>query len=107
MDELIQVTRAATVDDPYGDPVPGVFVDHLALVGKFAPSNPSEPIEVGRNTVITGGTVYVRVSTVPDVVASDHAVIRGVEYEIDGEIGVWRRASGFGVQFAVRRVGQG
>ena len=103
-DETVTIRRASTVMDPYGDEVPGPFTDHLALVGKVAPSNPAEPVEVGRNTVITGGTVYVRSDTIPDVKVTDRAVIRGVEYEIDGEVGVWRRSTGFGVQFAVKAV---
>lgn len=103
MDEPIQITRATSATDPYGDPIPDVYANSVLLSGKFAPNNPSEPVEVGRNTVITGGTVYVRTPTIPDVKATDHAVIRGVEYEIDGEVGVWRRSSGFGIQFAVKR----
>lgn len=103
-DEVIQIRRAAESTDPYGDPIPGTFTDHVVLVGKFAPNNPTEPVEVGRNAVITGGTVYVRTAAVPDVVSTDRAVIRGVELEIDGEIGVWRRNSGFGIQFAVKKV---
>lgn len=101
-DETIQITRATVTTDPYGDPVPGAFKDHLALVGKFAPNNPEEAAEVGRNAVIHGGTVYARTSTQPDVQATDRAVIRGVEYEIDGEVGFWRRSTGWGVQFAVK-----
>lgn len=107
-DETIQIRRAAAATDPYGDPIPGGYADHVALVGKFSPNNPAEAAEVGRNAVITGGTVYVRdLASPPDVVASDRAVIRGVTYEIDGDVGVWRRSAGFAVQFAVKRAGEG
>ena len=100
----METWRAGSATDPYGDPVPGTYAKKLTLAGRFAPNNPSEPVEVGRNTVITNGTVYARTATVPDVLATDRAVIRGVAYEIDGEIGVWRRDAGFGIQFAVKRV---
>ena len=103
-DETIQIKRATSTTDPYGDPVPGAYANHVALLGKFAPNNPGEPAEVGRNAVITGGTVYVRAESIPDVKPTDRAVVRGVVYDIDGEIGVWRRSSGFGVQFAVKAV---
>lgn len=102
--ETIQITRAGSATDEYGDPIPGEYANHLALAGRFAPNNPAEPVEVGRNAVITGGTVYVRdLASPPDVLPTDRAVIRGVTYEIDGEIGVWRRNTGFAVQFAVKK----
>ncbi len=103
--EDIVIRRASSTTDEYGDPVPGTFADHLTLSGKFAPNNPSEPVEVGRNAVITGGTVYVRgLASKPDVTSEDRAKIRGVELEIDGEIGAWLRADTWAVQFAVKAV---
>lgn len=103
--EVIEVHRASMVLDTYGDEVPGPFVKVLELVGRFAPNNPAEPVEVGRNAVITGGTVYVRgLSAVPDVRATDRALVRGALFDIDGEVGVWRRSSDWGVQFAVKAV---
>ena len=104
-DEQVTIMRASASDDAYGDPSPGKLVQHLSLVGKFAPNNPDEPVEVGRTAVIKGGTVYARLPSVPDIRATDSAVIRGVTYAIDGEVGVWRGHSGFGVQFAVKAVG--
>lgn len=106
MNESIVIRRAGSAADEYGDPIPGVFTDYLTLSGKFAPNNPAEPVEVGRNAVITGGTVYVRdLPARPDVKATDRAVIRGVELEIDGEIGAWLRSGSWGIQFAVKKVG--
>lgn len=103
MSETIQIRRAAAATDEYGDPIPGTFSDHVALAGKFAPKNPSEPVEVGRNAVLTGGTVYVRdLAAPPDVKPTDRARVRGVDYEIDGEIGVWQRSASWAVQFAVK-----
>lgn len=105
MSETIQIRRATAATDEYGDPIPGTFSDHVALAGKFAPKNPSEPVEVGRNAVLTGGTVYVRdLAAPPDVMPTDRARIRGVDYEIDGEIGVWQRSVSWAVQFAVKAI---
>lgn len=103
--EPIVVRRASAQTDEYGDPIPGAFADHLTLQGKFAPNNPAEPVEVGRNAVITGGTVYVRdLPTKPDVADTDRVNIRGVEFEIDGEVGAWLRADTWAVQFAVKAI---
>lgn len=91
--------------DEYGDPIPGDFAEHLRFDAKFAPNNSSEPVEVGRNAVITGGTVYVRdLSAPPDVVAQDRARILGVDYELEGDIGPWQRRDTWGIQFAVKKV---
>lgn len=103
VNEAVEIWRAGSATDDYGDPIPGVFAKHLTLSGKFAPNNPAEPVEVGRNAVITGGTVYVRdLPSVPDIRPTDRARVRGVEYEIDGEVGVWRRSASFAIQFAVK-----
>ena len=105
VNEDVEIWRAGSATDDYGDTIPGVYAKHLTLSGKFAPNNPAEPVEVGRNAVITGGTVYVRdLSSVPDVRATDRAKIRGIFYEIDGKVGAWRRSSSFAVQFAVKAV---
>ncbi len=103
--EMVEIWRATTVDDAYGDPVPGVWSKLSDQVARFAPSNPAEPVEVGRNAVITGGVVYIRdLPSVPDIRATDRAKVRGVMLDIDGEVGVWRRSSDWGVQFAVKAV---
>lgn len=103
--EPIIICRAVTVTNPDGDPVSSTWAEHLDFTGKFAPSNPSEPLEVGRNTVITGGKVYIRdLPTRPDITADDRAVIRGVEYAIDGEAGAWLRQETWAIEFAVKAV---
>lgn len=101
--EPIKILRASTVTNADGDPVSDAWDDHLDLEGKFAPSNPSEPLQVGRNTVISGGTVYIRdLATRPDIAATDRVVIRESEFAIDGEVGAWFRAESWAVQFAVK-----
>lgn len=101
--EPVIIRRALRVLNPDGDPVGTDWADHITLSAKFAPSNPSEALEVGKNTVITGGTVYARdLSVRPDITSEDRASVRGVEYEIDGEIGVWLRHDTWAIQFAIR-----
>lgn len=103
-EDLVQIRRAATSTDPYGDPVPGDYADHILLSGRFAPSPPAEPVEVGRNAILSKGIVYVRdLPSPPDIEATDRASIRGVEYELDGDVGVWRRDDSWAIQFAVKR----
>ena len=103
--ETVEVWRAGSATDPYGDPVPGVWSKQASYDAVLGPSNPSEPVEVGRNAVITGGTVYIRdLLSVPDIRATDRAKVRDVMFEIDGEVGVWRRSDSYAVQFAIKRV---
>lgn len=103
-DETIATLRYADAEDAYGDPIPGDYSHHLTVVAKVAPNNPSEPVEVGRNAVITGGTVYIRTLTELDISSEDRVSIRGVTYEIDGEVGLWRRRFGLGYQFAFKKL---
>lgn len=101
--EPVVIRREVVTSNPDGDPITSGWVDHLTLEAKFAPSNPGEPSEIGRDAVITGGVVYVRdLSSRPDITAYDRVVIRGVEYPIDGEIGAWLREDMWAVQFAVK-----
>lgn len=103
--EPVTIRRTTSATNPDGDPIPGAWADHLTLNVKFAPANPSEPFEVGRNAVISGGVVYIRdLQSRPDIKDTDRAVFRGVEYAIDGEIGAWLREDTWAVQFALKRV---
>lgn len=103
--EPIKIRRAGVATNPDGDPITGAWQDHITLDGKFAPANPSEPFEIGRNAVISGGAIYIRdLLSRPDILDTDHAVVRGVEFEIDGEVGVWLREDTWAVQFAIQRV---
>lgn len=100
----IDVYRATDTEDEYGDPQPGTFTKGITLLGLFAPSNPSEALEPGKNTVISGGVVYVRTSTKPDVRPTDQVEVAGKRYDIDGDIGHWDGMAGYrGLQFAVKR----
>ncbi|KTR77997.1 hypothetical protein NS234_04830 [Microbacterium oxydans] len=99
------IRRAAEVLNPDGDPIPAAWHDHITLDGKFAPANPSEPFEIGRTAVISDGVIFIRdLLSRPDILDTDHAVVRGVEFEIDGEVGAWLRKETWAVQFAIKRV---
>lgn len=101
----IMILRSVTEYDALGDPIRSEFQDHLPLTVKFAPSNSTEPVEVGRKSVITGGTVYARdLDTVPDVDARDRVRIMGDVFEIEGDIGKWLRKDTWAIQFGVKAV---
>ncbi len=97
-------TRTPGADDRYGNPTytwADAAVDGCAV----APRSSAEPAQVGRSAVITGLTVYLPTGT--EIGPHDRLVIRGTEYEIEGEPGDWRNPySGRrpGIEVAVRRV---
>lgn len=105
--EPIIVYRAVTEDDAYGDPKPVGPVSSWPVwntfQGMFGPSNPSEPLEVGDNKVISGGEVYIRGVVPTGILASDAVGIRGRRFLVDGEVGSWSGYDGYrGDQFAVK-----
>ena len=100
------LARAQTGTDRYGKPefgwpLPGAEVGGCAV----APRTSTEPVEVGRQSVITGLTVYM-----PSWVTLspyDRLIVRGVTYRVEGEPGEWRSPfSGWepGIEVAVTRV---
>lgn len=102
---VIGLWRATAAEDEYGDPVPGEFELIDVLEALYAPSNPGEQVDVGRNQVITGGVVYVRTPVRPDIRATDQVEVENVRLGIDGEVGHWDGPSGYkGCQFAVKAV---
>ena len=83
------LTRAQTGTDRYGKPAydwpgPGVEVTGCAV----APRTSAEPLEVGRQAVITGLTVYM--PSWVTVGPYDRLIVRGVTYRVEGEPGQWR-----------------
>ncbi len=104
MTETVTILRYTEGTDAYGDPIPGEYLPHLTVDAKVAPNNPAEPVEVGRNAVITGGTVYIRNPEVLDITSEDRVRVRGADFEINGEVGVWRRSGEFGHQFAYQKI---
>ena len=104
MTGTVTILRYTEGTDPYGDPIPGEYLPHLTVEARVAPNNPSEPVEVGRNAVITGGTIYIRDKEVLDITSEDRVEVHGKVYEIDGEVGIWPRSREYGHQFAYKKL---
>lgn len=103
--QTIVIQRATPTTDEYGDTVEGTFTDHLTVAGYYAPNNSTEPVEVGRNAVITGATLYVYADSRPDIQPNDRAVIIEGTFNIEGEVGFWGDEYGpVGYQFAIKKV---
>lgn len=103
--QTIQVQRAAAVTDGYGDTVLGEFTTIASVDGYYAPSNSTEPIQIGRNAVVTGATIYVEAESRPDIQPQDRIIVEEGIFEIEGEIGFWSDEYGpAGYQFAVKTI---
>lgn len=87
-----QITRRRPVPagaDVYGNPV-FTWAESTVDGAAFAPEQASsEPTEVGRASIVTQPTLYF-VGSRPDITARDRVVVRGVEFEVDGDPADWR-----------------
>ena len=99
----IDVYRWTTTDDEYGDPQPAERELFGSFDGKVGWGNPDEPLEPGRNTVITNRTVYIRGDQPSGILATDQVEIDGVKYDVDGAVAEWGDPHK-GTQFAVKAV---
>ncbi|GAA3581082.1 hypothetical protein GCM10022198_00220 [Klugiella xanthotipulae] len=101
----ITVERSTTVHDEYADPRPGRWAHHLDLVAaKYAPSNPTEPIALGRAQVIEKGEIFQRRDDIPDITEADRVTVNGVTYDINGRPRAWTKNGTFvGIVIAVIR----
>lgn len=89
--ETVTRQRATQVSDPYsGETGPSwsnpseVDIEGCA----FDPGGSSEALDLARNVITTQPTVYAPVGA--DITAADRLVVRGVTYEVDGDVAVWR-----------------
>jgi hypothetical protein len=102
----ITVKRGTPVPDEYGDPqMPPVsqWPVWRTFDGLVGWGNPDEPLEAGKNTIITNRTVYIESDTTTGILASDIVVIDGVEYAVDGTVAEWADEDGpVGAQFAIK-----
>ncbi len=99
----IPVYRGVPIVDRYGDaqmPPIAEWPEAFVINGKYGPSNPGEPLDPGKDTVITGGAVYSRDPAARSVLVSDAVGLYGLRYAVDGEIEQWIS----GVQFGVKAV---
>lgn len=97
----IKVYRAGTSEDEYGDTQPATWALWKTLDGQVAWGNPNEPLEAGRNTVITNRTVFIRGTAPSGIQASDEIEVDGIRYAIDGAVAEWGDPH-VGTQFAVK-----
>lgn len=72
----------------------------------FAPGGISEPVEPGREPVVTEPTLYWRRQW-PDVAASDELEVRGKRYTVEGEPAEWRGTRVGGLTVNIRRAEEG
>lgn len=92
--ETIQILTAQTVVDPYSQTetidwtLPPTSVDVPDVL--CAPRPQGEPVEDGRNEVISGWTLYCQTAPSPLPTPYQRVRVRGVVYEIDGEPADWQ-----------------
>lgn len=75
-------------EDRYHDPIYGDVDVVLEQTAAFDPGGSREPVEVGREAVITTPKLYFRES--PDLTREDRVVMRGKEYMVEGDPADWR-----------------
>lgn len=77
--------------DPYQNPIYDDVPTELPPA-LFAPGGMSEPIEAGRDPVVSEPTLYWRRER-PDVHEGDRVRVRGLVYEVQGPPADWRGSS--------------
>lgn len=82
-----------TGTDRYGSPVYGLVDTVLPERAGFDPGGSREPVEVGREQTVTTPKLYFREQR-PDLNKTDLVVMRGVEYQIEGDPADWRSPYG-------------
>ena len=108
MTETVTRIRAGapTGTDAFGQPIPGPDVETAIEGALFAPGASSEPVEVGREAVVSSPTLYFRGAR-PDLVRTDRVRVRGLVYELDGDPADWRNGDSpvGGLVVTLRRAG--
>jgi len=90
-DEPIVRQRGAVTTDPYSAESTGIDWSaplEIQFLGAFAPSGSTEPVELGRDSVVTKPAVYAPFGV--DVLAGDRIVVRSRVWEVDGDPAQWR-----------------
>jgi len=82
-----------TGTDRYDNPVYGLVETVLEEHAAFDPGGSREPVEVGRTQTVTTPKLYF-FKTWPDLNETDTVVVRGVEYQIEGDPADWKSAFG-------------
>lgn len=104
----VQVTRRRYTDgtlDRYGNPTRTATESVLPMLAAFDPGGSSEPVEVGRESVVTSPTLYF--FEAPDLTADDDVSVGGAWFAVEGDPATWAHPwSGrtFGTAVTLRRV---
>lgn len=88
--------REQTGTDRYGNPVYGDVDVVLEERAAFDPGGSREPVEVGREQVVTTPKLYFWKQR-PDLTSSDTVLVRGTAYSIEGDPADWRSPFGSGL----------
>lgn len=97
--------RGKTGEDAYDNDVYGWTRTQLPD-GLFAPGGVSEPVEPGREPVVSEPAVYWR-RVRPDVVAADRIEVRGLVYDVVGDPADWRGTFVGGLGVRLKRAEEG
>mgnify|MGYP001176982780 CR=1 FL=1 len=104
-ESVTRYRRVQSGADAYGTPIYTRTATALPPA-LFAPGGVSEPIEPGREPVVTEPTLYWPHNW-PDVIASDELEVRGKRYAVIGEPADWRGSSVGGLVVKLKRAEEG
>lgn len=82
-----------TGTDRYGEPIFETVDTVLEDGAAFDPGGSREPVEVGRTQTVTTPKLYFRGAR-PDLHAGDRVLMRGVEFQVEGDPADWRSPYG-------------
>lgn len=87
--------RVQTGEDRYGAPIYEPVDEVLPGRALFDPGGSREPVEVGREPVVTNPKLFFR-NQWPDITSDDVLIVRGREYTVQGDPADWRNERDFG-----------
>lgn len=94
-EQITRRRRTAGTPDRYGNPTWTTSDVVLAQGAAFDPGGSFEPVEVGREQVVTTPKLYFLAR--PDLTADDLVIVRGMVFAIVGTPADWRDPWGSGV----------
>lgn len=89
--ETVTRQRAVQVSDPYSGETTASWTNpaEVTISGcAFDPGSSGETLDLARNVLTTQPKVYAPAGS--DITAADRLVVRGVTYEVDGDVAEWR-----------------
>lgn len=86
---IVRQRREQTGTDRYGNPIYQLVNTTLAERAAFDPGGSREPVEQGRDPVITTPKLYFPASW-PDLAESDRVFVRGQAFTVQGTPADWK-----------------